>query len=124
MNALNYEVLRNTEKLYYKDQYLAGASTQVTRVHSDGIELQSTVAYPEGGGQEADVGTIELPIGTVRFVWVKKLYGSPIRWKVSRAENWAASLFTACTLMTCICWTKSPLACRPASLSILNGANG
>ena len=56
MNSLNYEVLRNTEKLYYKDQYLAGANTQVTRVHSDGIELQSTVAYPEGGGQEADVG--------------------------------------------------------------------
>lgn len=77
MNALNYEVLRNTEKLYYKDQYLAGASTQVTRVHSDGIELQSTVAYPEGGGQEADVGTIELPIGTVRFVWVKKTLWQP-----------------------------------------------
>ena len=37
MNALNYEVLRNTEKLYYKDQYLAAANTQVTRVHSDGI---------------------------------------------------------------------------------------
>lgn len=70
MNTLNYEVLRNTEKLYYKDQYLAGVDTQVTRVHSDGIELQSTVAYPEGGGQEADFGTIELPVGTVRFVWV------------------------------------------------------
>lgn len=79
MNSLNYEVLRNTEKLYYKDQYLAGANTQVARVHSDGIELLSTVAYPEGGGQEADFGTIELPVGTVRFVWVKKLYGSPIR---------------------------------------------
>ena len=79
MNALNYEVLRNTEKLYYKDQYLAAANTHVPRVHSDGIELQSTVAYPEGGGQEADYGIIELPIGKVRFVWVKKLYGSPIR---------------------------------------------
>lgn len=116
MNSLNYEVLRNTEKLYYKDQYLAGANTQVTRVHSDGIELQSTVAHPEGGGQEADVGTIELPIGTVRFVWVKNSTVALFAWKVSKAENWAASLFTACTLMTCTCWMKSPLACRPASL--------
>lgn len=81
MNDINmtYEVLRNTEKLYYKDQHLMSASTTVARVHPDAIELSSTVAYPEGGGQEADLGTIELPIGTVRFVWVKKLYGTPIR---------------------------------------------
>lgn len=75
----NYEVLRNTDKLYYKDQYLMSTSTTVVRVHPEAIELNSTVAYPEGGGQEADFGTIELPIGTVRFVWVKKLYGTPIR---------------------------------------------
>ncbi|KPY90216.1 alanyl-tRNA editing protein [Pseudomonas syringae pv. tagetis] len=77
--AMDYGVLRNTEKLYYKDKYLMSASTKVTRVHSEAIELDRTVAYPEGGGQEADVGTIELCIGVVRFVWVKKLYGTPIR---------------------------------------------
>lgn len=76
---MTYEVLRNTEKLYYKDQHLASANTKVTRVHPEAIELNSTVAYPEGGGQEADFGTIKLPIGTVRFVWVKKLYGTAIR---------------------------------------------
>ncbi|WP_312935752.1 alanyl-tRNA editing protein [Pseudomonas sp.] len=80
MNSLlNNEVLRSTEKLYYQDQYLTAASTRVTRVHADALELDSTVAYPEGGGQEADQGTIELPVGTVRFIWAKKLYGTPIR---------------------------------------------
>lgn len=73
------EVLRNTQKLYYKDQHLMCANTKVARVHPSAIELDSTVAYPEGGGQEADFGTIKLPIGSVRFVWVKKLYGTPIR---------------------------------------------
>jgi Ser-tRNA(Ala) deacylase AlaX len=77
--TINCEVLRHTEKLYYKDQHLMSTATCVARVHPDAIELISTVAYPEGGGQEADLGTIELPIGTVRFVWVKKLYGTPIR---------------------------------------------
>ncbi|MGU0872031.1 alanyl-tRNA editing protein [Pseudomonas aeruginosa] len=76
---ISYETLRSTEKLYYRDQYLMSARTKVARVHSEAIELDSTVAYPEGGGQEADLGTIELPIGSVRFVWVKKLYGAPIR---------------------------------------------
>ncbi|GFM83067.1 synthetase [Pseudomonas cichorii] len=73
------EVLRNTEKLYYKDQYLMSANAKVIRVHPEAIELDSTVAYPEGGGQEADQGTIDLPIGTVRFAWTKKLYGTPIQ---------------------------------------------
>ena len=77
--TMTYDVLRNTQKLYYKDQHLMSARTKVTRVHPEAIELDSTVAYPEGGGQEADFGTIELPIGTVRFVWAKKLYGTPIR---------------------------------------------
>jgi Ser-tRNA(Ala) deacylase AlaX len=76
---MNCKVLRNTEKLYYKDQHLMSVNTKVTRVHSEAIELASTIAYPEGGGQEADIGTITLPIGTVRFVWVKKLYGTPIQ---------------------------------------------
>ncbi|AIR90445.1 alanyl-tRNA editing protein [Pseudomonas cremoricolorata] len=78
-DLLTHEVLRTTEKLYYQDQYLTAADTQVARVHADALELDSTVAYPEGGGQEADFGTIELPIGTLRFIWAKKLYGTPIR---------------------------------------------
>lgn len=55
------------------------AHTKVVRIYSEAVELNSTVAYPEGGGQEADWGTIEFPIGAVRFIWVKKLYGTPIR---------------------------------------------
>lgn len=79
MNTPTNCILRNTNKLYYKDQYLMSAHTKVVRIHSEAVELHSTVAYPEGGGQEADWGRIELPIGTVRFIWVKKLYGTPIR---------------------------------------------
>jgi Ser-tRNA(Ala) deacylase AlaX len=76
--CLACDAMRNTEKLYYKDQYLLSATTSVTRVHVGAIELDATVAYPEGGGQEADFGIIILPIGVLRFTWVKKLYGSPI----------------------------------------------
>lgn len=79
MNIPTDGILRNTKKIYYNDQYLMSAHTKVARVHSEAIELTSTVAYPEGGGQEADRGTIELPTGVVRFIWVKKLYGTPIR---------------------------------------------
>ena len=79
MNTQTISILRHTNKLYYKDQYLMSAHTKVVRVNSEAVELNSTVAYPEGGGQEADLGTIEFPIGTVRFIWVKKLYGTPIR---------------------------------------------
>ena len=79
MNTPTNSILRSTHKLYYKDQYLRSAHTKVVRVNSEAVELYSTIAYPEGGGQEADLGSIEFPIGTVRFIWVKKLYGTPIR---------------------------------------------
>ncbi|QIQ73089.1 alanyl-tRNA editing protein [Pseudomonas coronafaciens] len=77
--AINQDVLRSTRKLYYQDQYLMSARATVTRVQLDAIEVDRTVAYPEGGGQEADFGTIELRSGLVRFIGAKKLYGTPIR---------------------------------------------
>jgi len=73
------EALRSTEKLYYQDQYLTTNCAAVRRVQPETIELDCTIAYPEGGGQEADRGVLELPIGTLRFIWAKKLYGTPIR---------------------------------------------
>ncbi|MFC0337630.1 alanyl-tRNA editing protein [Kushneria avicenniae] len=70
--------MRTTEKLYYHDQYLCQASARIAALHAEAIELDRTVAFPEGGGQEADIGTIETPVGTFRFVWTKKLYGTPL----------------------------------------------
>jgi Ser-tRNA(Ala) deacylase AlaX len=66
---------RRTQKLYYDDFFLSQAKVKVVKVGPDYIELDATVAYPEGGGQEADHGTITLADGRVlRFIWAKKVY--------------------------------------------------
>lgn len=67
---------RTTRKRYYEDPYLAHCSAQVLRSNEDYVELDSTVAYPEGGGQESDRGMIHLPDGRcIRFVEAKRMYG-------------------------------------------------
>jgi Ser-tRNA(Ala) deacylase AlaX len=66
---------RRTQKLYYEDFFLSETTAKVIKVGTDYIELDATVAYPEGGGQEADQGTISLADGRVlRFIWAKKVY--------------------------------------------------
>jgi len=72
------DVLRSTDKLYYRDQYLMSTSASIVRLHPEAIELDRTVAFPEGGGQEADMGWLETPVGRIRFVWAKRLYGTPL----------------------------------------------
>ena len=72
------DVLRSTEKLYYLDQYLKSTSASIVRLHPEAIELDRTVAFPEGGGQEADMGWLDTPVGCIRFVWAKRLYGTPL----------------------------------------------
>ncbi|MCD2513337.1 hypothetical protein [Comamonas endophytica] len=65
----------NTQRLYYQDFFLCEALTRIVRVEEDSIELDSTVAYPEGSGQECDQGAICLENGTLlRFIGVKKIY--------------------------------------------------
>lgn len=70
--------MRTTDKLYYLDQYLYRTEARIAALHAEAIELNRTVAFPEGGGQEADIGTIETPVGTFRFIWTKRLYGTPL----------------------------------------------
>lgn len=66
---------RKTNRLYYQDFHLSEASTRVVRVEKDCIELDATIAYPEGGGQEADHGAIRFDNGiTLRFDDAKKIY--------------------------------------------------
>jgi len=68
---------RKTRKLYYEAPLLSVCSAVVVKVGSNHIELDRTIAYPEGGGQEADQGVLVLP-GERRlgFVDVRKLYGT------------------------------------------------
>ncbi len=70
--------MRTTDKLYYLDQYLYQTEARIATRHAETIELDRTVAFPEGGGQEADIGIIETPVGIFRFIWTKRLYGTPL----------------------------------------------
>lgn len=72
---------RNTEKLYYQDRYLASCTATIVKIGADHIELDRTVAFPEGGGQEADTGVIgRYRNGVkVRFVGARKVYATPIQ---------------------------------------------
>jgi alanyl-tRNA synthetase len=72
---------RATAKLYYEDRYLASCLATVVNVTEGCIELDRTVAFPEGGGQESDQGIIRrLGDGSqLRFVGAKKMYGTPLR---------------------------------------------
>ncbi|MFC4258158.1 alanyl-tRNA editing protein [Marinobacter lacisalsi] len=69
--------MRTTEKVYYDDQYLMECPAHISRLYTEAVELNRTVAFPEGGGQEADHGVIETPVGAIRFEQVKRMYGLP-----------------------------------------------
>jgi misacylated tRNA(Ala) deacylase len=47
-----------TELLFRDDAYLRTAEARVLRVHDGGIELERTIFYPQGGGQQGDAGTL------------------------------------------------------------------
>jgi misacylated tRNA(Ala) deacylase len=47
-----------TELLFRSDAYLKTARAQVIAVHERGIELDRTIFYPMGGGQQGDAGVL------------------------------------------------------------------
>jgi len=75
-------MINATKKIYYEDVYLITCKTRIVSIGDDYIETESTVAYPEGGGQESDNGFISTAMGIVmHFVDVAKtpvsqVYGS------------------------------------------------
>ena len=50
----------NTTKLYQSDVYTKEWDAEVTRVTEDGIYLNRTAFFPEGGGQSCDLGSIQI----------------------------------------------------------------
>ncbi|WP_153101966.1 alanyl-tRNA editing protein [Paraburkholderia hayleyella] len=67
---------RCTDRLYYSDAFLYKTKASISKIGKDYVELDATLAYPEGGGQESDIGTLTLPNGTaIRFIHVRKMYG-------------------------------------------------
>ena len=52
-----------TEELFRGDAYLSTCKATVLRAGPEGIVLDRTVFYPEGGGQPGDTGTLALPGG-------------------------------------------------------------
>lgn len=70
---------RETKRLYYDDMHLCRTSAYIVKTGENFIELDATIAYPEGGGQEADCGVILInDRTTMRFVGAKKLFGRKI----------------------------------------------
>ncbi|HVE11392.1 MAG TPA: alanyl-tRNA editing protein [Paraburkholderia sp.] len=68
---------RKTRKLFYEDPLAFQHTAKVVKVGADFVELDQTVAYPEGGGQDPDHGEFILPDGRrLRFVHVRKMYGN------------------------------------------------
>jgi misacylated tRNA(Ala) deacylase len=47
-----------TGLLFRDDAYLQSATASVLAVHERGIELDRTIFYPLGGGQQGDSGTL------------------------------------------------------------------
>jgi misacylated tRNA(Ala) deacylase len=52
-----------TELLFRDDAYARTASARVVAVHCEGIELDRTIFYPQGGGQQGDAGALRRPDG-------------------------------------------------------------
>ena len=70
---------RKTRKIYYENQMIFSCQTEIIQIIDGCFEFKDTVAYPEGGGQDSDVGIISKNGISIRFNRVKKRYAhSPV----------------------------------------------
>jgi alanyl-tRNA synthetase len=80
--------MNSTIKKYYTDPYIFKTKANVVQVFQNkAIELSQTIAYPEGGGQDSDQGTItHIKSGNkLTFKLVKRMFGHSVK---TANENW------------------------------------
>ncbi len=61
-----------TELLYQTDSYLREFDATVTRVTENGVVLDRTAFYPQGGGQPFDTGTLVASAKEYKVIAVRK----------------------------------------------------
>lgn len=66
----------NTEKLYYSKPFLSSCQTNWRKMSPRQIAVSRSVAYPEGGGQLPDFGTIEQNSIKINFIDCQKAGGT------------------------------------------------
>lgn len=65
-----------TKKIYYEDFFRSSCDATVVAIEDNKIILDQTVAFPEGGGQQGDYGTLVLENGVeIAFTDTQKGYG-------------------------------------------------
>lgn len=64
-----------TKKLYYDDMFLSECEAIVQEIGDNGIVLNQTIAFPEGGGQIGDRGIIYIDNDRIKFEDTKKGVG-------------------------------------------------
>lgn len=65
---------RKTRKLFYENQTMFSCKTEFIKNVDGWLEFRDTVAFPEGGGQDSDVGIVTKDDIRIRFTAAKKLY--------------------------------------------------
>lgn len=61
-----------TTKLYQQDVYIKEWDAKILKITDDGIYLDRTAFFPEGGGQSCDLGTIALAENTIQITDVQE----------------------------------------------------
>lgn len=93
------------ERLFENDAYLDRCTATVTAATPEGIALDRTVFYPQGGGQPGDTGEIAWAGGTARIGDTRKAADDP--WGVVHVPETGAPLPAPGTQVTAtVDWTR------------------